>query len=171
VQDDNEVRVDERSGAFVYSYDFFTPAGRGGVQPGLRLVYNSASRDREAGYGWGLDLPKIEVAPLSGFPEFNADGSLRDERYAFNGQPLVEICAVGDAANECASAMHPAWSVGWKYYRLQVEGPFTRFYRHMDTRTWRAQLKGGRILEFGAPRSDDLSCAPADWRSHLIQIS
>ena len=109
-----------------------------------------STRDREAGYGWGLNLPSIEKRSLEGFAEAGVDS--RRPRYAYQGQPLVEICAVGGGCpREASTTGHPDWAAGWRYYRLQVEGLFARFYMSPDGRTWRVQYKGGEILEFGRP--------------------
>jgi Salmonella virulence plasmid 65kDa B protein len=61
---------DSKTGEMRWSYPFELPAARGRPQPKLGLSYNSSSRDREAGYGWGLELPVIEIKPLSGNPCF-----------------------------------------------------------------------------------------------------
>jgi hypothetical protein len=143
--------ADPVTGAMTYSYRFELPPGRGAAQPSLALRYNSSWRDREAGYGWGLDLPLIERRPLSGWPEFNLDGTPRgEERYAFNGKPLVRICTVGAACPaEPHTTGHPDWAGGWGYYRLQVEGLFARFYLSPSRKTWRVLMKTGVMLEFG----------------------
>src|SRR4051794_8441189 len=56
-------QVDPQTGAMTYSYRFELPSARGVSGPSLGLRYNSSTRDREAGYGWGLDLPSIELRP------------------------------------------------------------------------------------------------------------
>ena len=133
-------QVDPRSGAMTYTYRFELPAARGISGPGLALHYNSSTRDREAGYGWGLDLPSIELRPLAGLARFSGDLPLQ-ERYSFQGQPLVKICVVGGACPaEPSTQGHPGWATGWTYYRLQVEGLFARFYLTADYRTWRVQF-------------------------------
>lgn len=164
---------DSKTGAMTWAYPFSLPAARGGPQPKLALSYNSSSRDREAGYGWGLDLPVIERKPLSGNPCFTPDGTPivcgeqtstaatsihTEERYTYNGQPLVFICQLqilnGAKAPGCGDEDQPKdWfpSSGWRYFRLQAEGQFARFYLSENRRYWRVQLKGGELLEFGEP--------------------
>jgi RHS repeat-associated protein len=140
--------ADPRTGAFHYTYTFELPAARGPAQPSLALTYSSSARDREAGYGWGLELPTIERRPMSGNPRF--DGSLSDERFFFNGSPLVKVCeTIPSCSGLAATETHPSWATGWRYYRLQDEGLFARFYRSSNGREWRVQLKGGAQLEFG----------------------
>jgi RHS repeat-associated protein len=145
--------VDPRTGAMTYTYSFQLPTARGISGPSLSLRYNSSTRDREAGYGWGLDLPSIELRPLSGLARFDASGAplpLGHARYVFQGQPLVKICDVGGACPaEPSTQGHPGWATGWSYYRLQVEGLFARFYQTADRSTWRVQFKGGEVVDFG----------------------
>ena len=80
---------------------------------------------------------------------------LSDEGYAYNGQPLLFICKLPGAQGfndpECGSEPPPDWvpSDGWRYFRLKIEGQFSRFYLSPDRRQWRVQLKGGELLEFG----------------------
>ena len=50
--------VQSVTGAMTYSYSFQTPPARGPVQPSIGLTYSSSARDREAGYGWSLSLPR-----------------------------------------------------------------------------------------------------------------
>lgn len=58
--------VERSSGALRASLPVTLPAARGGAQPGLAVTYSSAAGIREAGVGWGLDLPVIERKNLSG---------------------------------------------------------------------------------------------------------
>ena len=139
--------ADSKTGAMRYSYAFEVPTPRGAVTSTLSLTYDSSSRDGEAGYGWGLDLPVIERRPMSGRPRFFNPPTRSDERFYFDGQPLVEICTVGACSG---SAPLPSWASGWRYYRLQVEGLFARFFLAPSGKQWRVQLKGGEMLEFGS---------------------
>jgi hypothetical protein len=54
---------DSRTGAMSWTLPIKLIAARGRPQPDLSLSYNSSSHDREAGYGWGLNLPVIELRP------------------------------------------------------------------------------------------------------------
>ncbi|MCW5831287.1 MAG: hypothetical protein KIS78_02370 [Labilithrix sp.] len=141
---------DPVTGIMRYAYPFELPAARGSAQPRLALRYSSSSGDGEAGYGWSLDLPSIERRPLSGNPRFESPASHQatsDERFFFEGQPLVRVCTVP----ACPSGeTHPAWATGWRYFRLQVEGLFARFYLSGDKKQWRVQTKGGERMDFGS---------------------
>ena len=182
-----------KTGAMKWTYPFELPSARGRPQPRLSLSYDSSSHDREAGYGWGFELPVIELKPLSGNPCFESDGTPlacwkknfphsleynnEAERYAFNGEPLVFICQLPAPPENCdpnhASEPQPDWIAHgtWRYFRLQVEGEFSRFYLSEDRRYWRVQLKGGELLEFGEPPLSTGSGVehPADNQSAVLR--
>jgi hypothetical protein len=90
---------------------------------------------------------------MSGNPRF--DGTASDERFFFNGQPLVRLCPGPD----CPSGQietPPSWANGWRYYRLQNDTMHARFYLSADGRQWRVQLKNtGTRLELGSPDKSD----------------
>lgn len=155
-----------KTGTMSWFYTFETPAARGGPQANLVLGYDSSSRDREAGYGWGLDIPAIERRPLSGNPCLSAqqceasggalaNDAISHEKFSFDGQPLVYICEVSadEATNiaNCGKEPQPKWALtgGWHYFRPQVEQEFARFYLSANQRYWKVQRKGGELLEFG----------------------
>lgn len=50
------------SGALVYSYPIYTPAGRNGLTPSLSLKYNSQDLKNSSifGYGWDISIPYIQ---------------------------------------------------------------------------------------------------------------
>jgi hypothetical protein len=58
------VSVDGSTGTASVSVPFALPPARGHAQPQLGLTYNSATGKAIGGYGWNLDLPYIERAPL-----------------------------------------------------------------------------------------------------------
>src|SRR6266849_58035 len=71
-------------GAFIHAFAFDLPRARGNVDQRLGLVYSSSAADLEAGYGWGLDIPWIQRAPLTGWPDYN-DGT---DRFTYAGRVL-----------------------------------------------------------------------------------
>ena len=165
-------QADSRTGAMTWSYPFNLPAARGRIQAAPSLNYHSSSHDREAGYGWGFDLPTIERRPLSGYPCFTASGvpatcgqqdpkAPSEERYSYSGQPLMLVCSIpaapAPASAACGDERHPDWARtgGWRYFRLEVEGQLAQFYLAEAPRYWRVQLKGGELLEFGEPPGTD----------------
>jgi RHS repeat-associated protein len=122
--------VEPSSGVFRTSIPIAVPSARGRPQPGLDLYYSSAAGIREAGVGWGLNLPVIEVRGANGgppsyyrYPSVEKDYSdpfysdefrrqyaeqrrtemARMSHFTFNGEPLVPICEVESATYSCAS--------------------------------------------------------------------
>lgn len=155
------------SGAMNWGATFDLPPNRGAAQPHLALRYASGARAGEAGWGWSLDLPSIERAPLSGWPKYLDNGNLSDEdRYAFNGDPLTFICVVGSCSGD--AQLGPTTGMaeisGYRYYRRQVESGFERFFLSPDRSTWVVQRRGGEILELGYPltRPDLVMSSPID---------
>jgi RHS repeat-associated protein len=141
------VRVEPSKGVAVAEISFALLPARGGAQPSLRLVYSSDAGTRTAGVGWGLDLPSIELRPLSN------PGQSLGNRFVFAGQPIVPICQVQQG--KCGSSPNenmPQWAENWTYYRTQVEGSFERiFFSSSNSATWRVESKSGVVMEFGNP--------------------
>ena len=161
--------LDPSTGVFTATLPFEMPPARGGAQPGLALTYNSAAGIRQAGVGWGLDLPSIERRNVYGPPRYIEPSAANwwdlyqtsRDRFVFAGQPLVLICRVkGSACNfgsggVASIAAHPLpdWATeNWLYFRLEADTSRTRFYWSPNGKTWRVQFAGsGEILELGEP--------------------
>jgi hypothetical protein len=140
--------VDPATGILRTAIPFKLPIARGPLQPSLGLSYSSGLAKLEAGTGWGLGLPSIERHPVSGPPLYTDD-----DRISFSGKALVPICRIPDSL-KCENApaeIMPRWAFDWRYYRVQVEGAFARFFWSPDRLTWRVQLKSGETMEFGTP--------------------
>ena len=142
--------VDPSSGDATSSIPFLLNTARGGVQPTLDLVYNSSSGDREAGLGWGFGLPAIERHNLSGAPTFDVS-----DRFTFSNQPLVFLCVTTDSTCTSLVDSFPDWAVNepWRYYRLQDDTMFARFFWSPDGSSWRVQFKNGETMELGSTDS------------------
>ncbi|WP_442499339.1 toxin TcdB middle/N-terminal domain-containing protein [Methylobacter sp. sgz302048] len=171
--------VEPSSGVLRTAVAIDYPAARGASQPGLGLSYSSASGIREAGMGWGLNLPAIErQGPAGGppldsllgddpFPEdiigTGTPGENTEQEYneryermtpfAFNGKPLVPLCEVGSTRHRCTtpdSSVLPDWAEnGAIYFRLAEDSAFARFFWSRDRKTWLVQYRGGEMLELG----------------------
>jgi RHS repeat-associated protein len=137
--------VEPSSGVLRTSVAIEYPAARGMAQPQLGLYYSSAAGIREAGMGWGLNLPSIERrGPTGGPPDYS--GTISD--FVFNGEPLVPLCRAEFCPPDVAPL--PDWAgPGWMYFRLRDDTTLARFFRSPDGKTWRVQLRGGEILELG----------------------
>ncbi len=75
--------------------------------------------------------------------------------FDFAGQLLVPICEVKSIVFPCdvtEASSFPEWAEkGWIYFRLRVDNLHARIFWSPDRRTWRVQLRGGEVLEFGRP--------------------
>jgi RHS repeat-associated protein len=162
------VALDPSTGVLTSRLPIDSPAARGVPQPGLELNYNSAAGIREAGVGWGLNLPTIERrnrdgAPRYLDPDFTVGNMPGADHFVFDGKPLVPICVVklptcvnsiSPPANTLGTAALPlpTWATdGWMYFRLQTDDSRARFFWSANHRTWRVQFAGGEILELGVP--------------------
>jgi hypothetical protein len=88
------------------SIPIIVPPGRGGVQPVVRLAYNSNSGNGVLGVGWGLELGSIQISTQRGLPHYNSK-----DTYILNlggqSRELVYDSAAG-------------------FYRSRVEGTFAK---------------------------------------------
>ncbi|OGZ63367.1 MAG: hypothetical protein A2639_01720 [Candidatus Staskawiczbacteria bacterium RIFCSPHIGHO2_01_FULL_34_27] len=80
---------DPATGALIYSYPITVPLGRNGMQPDLKLHYNSqsAAQDGIFGYGFEANIPKIERINKHGV---NKLYDYKDFRSSLSGE-LVNI--------------------------------------------------------------------------------
>lgn len=70
------IQPDLSTGVFTYSRSVTVPPGRNGIQPDIKLTYNSSAsrQDSIAGYGWSLNVPYIERLNKNGVDKlFNQD--------------------------------------------------------------------------------------------------
>jgi RHS repeat-associated protein len=136
------------SGAMNYSVPFDLPRARGAAQPRLAISYDSGTTDREAGYGWGLAVPAITRTRLSGRLHFD-----ETDRFNYAGNTLVYVCTVGFAGCPANEPIDSAWLAGWRYYRVQVEGEYARFFWDGQL-TWLIQRQSGVMDELGLPMTE-----------------
>jgi hypothetical protein len=158
--------VEPSSGVLRSSLAIALPSARGAAQPELALNYSSAAGIREAGIGWGLTLPVLELSTRRGAPRLDSPPRMisqlpvryekpQPDEILFNGEHLTLICEIGAAAMPCnpGSEPLPPWTgAGWRYYRLENDN-HARFFLAPSKLTWQVQLPGGEILEFGRPTS------------------
>ncbi len=118
------------SGALSYSYPIVTPSGRAGIEPTLKISYNSSdnSNINIAGYGWDLNIPSIE--------RVNRQGNL-----AMYTEDYFSSSFSGELASTTESAV----------YRARVDsGEFLKYVYNATTTSWRVYDKQGRIYTFGS---------------------
>ncbi|WP_376788424.1 RHS repeat-associated core domain-containing protein [Thermoflexus sp.] len=133
----HDTRVDRFAGALLWEYPLDLPPGPGGIQPALRLSYNSRRLDgiltwaQSDGLGWGWSLDVAEIV-------------WRNVRRCFDGanfylcwDPVPLLVVNGEALRLVPEAGLPA--------SLQYTGPgsTTHRFRTEDERFWRIEWKPG----------------------------
>ncbi|MBL8014514.1 MAG: hypothetical protein JNN05_11765, partial [Candidatus Omnitrophica bacterium] len=66
------VAVQPFTGGASLPINISVPAGRGGIQPSVALVYSSELPESFAGVGWNLDLGSIQRSTKKGPPKYNS---------------------------------------------------------------------------------------------------
>lgn len=177
-----DASVGTTTGSAQFSYRFDLPRARGAVQPALALKYSSAVGDGEAGYGWRLATSAIrrvrnprafEYKPDSdsASPSYPFPGD--NDRFEWNGQPLVLVCASAVAGCASEESFSPA-TVNGAYYRLKDESTFARFFL-VGGESWVVEYTSGITEYYGVgsgverqPRTPgDSYPVPVRW--HLTQ--
>lgn len=69
------------------TYPIIIPAGRGGMQPNLSLVYSSTGGSGWLGVGWDIPVPAITLDTRWGVPRY--DTTYETEIYMLNGEQLL----------------------------------------------------------------------------------
>lgn len=126
---------DEVSGALIYDYQFNLPPGRNGLQPDLKLIYNSQARDLASiiGQGWLITVPYVERLNKKGIEKIYTDP-------IFYSSLSDELKLVG----------------GNNYFAKVDNGEFLKYFYNNDT--WIAFDKQGVKYTFGqtaTARQDD----------------
>src|SRR3989339_65982 len=122
------------TGAFTYSYPIEVPPGRNGMQPDVKLIYNSQGDNGWLGIGWTLDTGCIYRSTKNGVPGYTFSDTFI---FSINGQTqeLVEITSNAD----------------YHEYRAQIESGFTRFRYYITgdyAGKWIAWSKDGKKYTF-----------------------
>lgn len=74
------------SGSATYGVSIVVPPGRAGLQPSLRLAYDSNGGNGLAGLGWSLDFGSIRRQTDKGFPEYGPA-----DTFLYQGEELVPL--------------------------------------------------------------------------------
>lgn len=74
------------TGSSTYGMSIHVPPGRAGLEPKIRIEYNSNTGNSFVGIGWNLRLPSIKRQTDKGFPEYN-----NSDVYIFGGEELVPL--------------------------------------------------------------------------------
>jgi len=121
------LEVEPTTGNATFSFPIPVPAGRGGVQPNLVLLYNSSFRNGPYGVGWNLDLSSIQVSTKRGVPQYDST-----DKYVIvqNGSPQELVLDTQEG-----------------FYRTATEGAFMKTEKLTDG--WKVTDAGGTKYYFG----------------------
>ena len=150
--------VDPSTGIATAGVPLSLPRARGHAQPRVSVSYSSVGGQGFAGWGWTVSFPEIERTTLSGPPTYNdhlSAATPSDDRFAFNGQPLVPICQVSQCdlgrntggVSQFPSSVPPG---SW-YFRLENDTLHALFFWLPSTLTWLVEFPSGETLEIGEP--------------------
>lgn len=123
------------TGALVFSYPIIVPPGRRGIQPDLKLVYNSQAQNGWLGLGWDLSMGSIQRSTKNGIPTYN--DSLDTFILQFQGKTnrLVVISTGSDSTGS------------YTEYRAQIESALSRV-RYYAPSQWIITSKSGNQYQF-----------------------
>ncbi len=130
------------TGSSSYGVKIALPPGRAGLQPTVRLAYNSGLGNSCAGIGWTLDFPSIKRQTDKGFPHYDST-----DTFVFGGEELVPLNNVE------------------RDWRCENESAFQRF-RQIDSNgdglpdAWEMTDKDGTRHRFGQYRGTG---TPVRW--------
>lgn len=117
------------SGAFTHEVPIFTPPGRNGIEPNLKLTYNIQDKDTENifGWGWSVNIPYIERVKKNGIDQMYSQSYFTS---SFDGE---------------LSTTTTANVYGAKF----DDGSFREYYFENATSSWIVTDKLGTQYSFG----------------------
>jgi hypothetical protein len=74
------------TGSSTYGIAIASPPGRAGLNPSVRLTYDSNAGNGIGGIGWNLEFPSIKRQTDKGFPEYDSG-----DTFVYQGEELVPI--------------------------------------------------------------------------------
>ena len=82
-----EYTVSEFTGELNYNYPIYVPPGRNGLQPNLSLKYSNIAKNTNSnvGFGWELEIPKIERYTRKGVEHLYSDNNFTSPFAGNNG--------------------------------------------------------------------------------------
>ncbi|MFC1546677.1 toxin TcdB middle/N-terminal domain-containing protein, partial [bacterium] len=125
------------TGAFTYTYPIEVPSGRCGIQPDLKLVYNSNNGNGWLGIGWDLSAGgAIYRNTKNGIPEYSTN-----DTYIFSLHGATQELVMWDDGTD---------ETGYfRGYQARIEtGGFIRFRHYTSSNIWYAWDKSGTKYEF-----------------------
>lgn len=123
------------TGAFTYSYPIEVPPGRRGIQPELKLLYDSQAQNGWLGKGWNLSLGSIQRSTKNGMPTYIDSQDTFVLQFDGKTEQLAFVSSGTDARGS------------YSEYRAQIESLFLRS-RYYAPSLWVATSKDGTQHEF-----------------------
>lgn len=133
------------TGQASYKVQLVLPKGTAGHTPNLALNYNGGNANSAFGYGWSMNLPRIQRQCDKGIPLYVEDANgLDDDR---DGQ-IDEADELDVFINEMKEELVLTES---GYYFCENEEAFIRYEKVGDH--WEGKLPNGTLMEFGITAS------------------
>lgn len=131
------------TGAFSYTYPISVPAGRNGMQPDIKLIYNSQAGNGWVGCGWDLSMGSIRRSTKNGMPNYSDTSTTTSDKFEVTlGGQSQELVQIGTGSDTNGAYIE---------YRAQLESNFTRFRSYFiddGIKQWRAMELYGIQLMF-----------------------
>jgi RHS repeat-associated protein len=158
------------TGTATFSLPIQVPPARGRVQPALSFSYNSGGGQGLLGLGWSVGTPSISRQTDKGVPLY--DGT---DRFAFNGEELVEVAATGYLPATDARKFRPKLEGRhWRFFYLPAEDPPGAQVPdavEMRRGTWLAQDKDGTRYFFGTASASRIENDEGVFAWDLAEVS
>ena len=118
------------TGATHLAIPIIVPPGRQGVEPGLKILYNSFNGNSWVGVGWDLDLGAIQRSTKRGV-DYTADN------YVFTNSGTTSELVGRESV----------WGAG--YFGRKIESEFSKFYKNSQTGGWEVTARDGTRYFYG----------------------
>ena len=140
----NQVKIDQNTGALDMTFPLDIPPGRNGLQPDLSLVYNSENAQLGSifGEGWSLSIPYIARLNKSGVDQLYSTSTLNYFTSSLDGE-IVSTTTVT--------------STGAAYVARTENGTFDQYTFSSSTDSWTMIDKNGTQYVFGSTSSSQQS--------------
>ena len=127
------LNTDLKSRAFIHEYPISSPPGRKGLEPNLKLTYNSHSSDNQNiyGYGWSDNIPYIERMNKKGVDKLYTEN---DFYSTLTGEIKVDTSASSSEG----------------LYKSKIENGEYLKYSFINNEHWEVADKSGTIYKFGS---------------------
>ena len=119
------------TGAFTYAFPIEVLPGRNGMQPDIKLIYNSQAGGGWLGIGWTLDTGSIFRSTKNGIPKYDLTDTF--------------IVSIDGKSQELVEG---ATGSGYKDYYCQIDSGFTRYRYNIDSKQWTVNAKDGKKYTF-----------------------